>query len=359
MTRPFGLRLRSAFTLVELLVVIAIIGILVALLLPAVQAAREAARRSQCTNNLKQQMLGCLNYESAHGTLPAGVNVYQAPDGTPVRVPIDNDYTAVWSTWCIEILPYMEQQALQGLIDETRRLDEEPNRQVILTDLPVFVCPTDDLPQGYDPTRFSRSSYRGNSGVADVFDGVMHMWGRVRSVINDNGNRQFMGTSSVGRVQRGPFTTVYEPAGIKRIKLRQVVDGTSTTFAISEYHTITAHANGDEDNWNYSVWGSWRAYPAMAAIATPNYVSSNLVGAFGTADYAKCLAPASEGGLGLPTRACSHTFASKHSGGGMQTAYVDGHVEALDADTDVFVREAIATIAGGEPGRAQPPQATR
>ena len=77
---------RRGFTLVELLVVIAIIGVLVALLLPAIQAAREAARRSQCTNNLKQHGLGMLNYESARKEYPPGCEVYQNPhdSGSPV-----------------------------------------------------------------------------------------------------------------------------------------------------------------------------------------------------------------------------------------------------------------------------------
>src|SRR6476661_1382125 len=82
------------FTLIELLVVIAIIGVLIAFLLPAVQAAREAARRMQCVNNLKQLGLGLLNYESSHGSLCPGTK-YQ-----------------VWGSWTIFVLPFMEQAAL-------------------------------------------------------------------------------------------------------------------------------------------------------------------------------------------------------------------------------------------------------
>ena len=87
---------RHAFTLVELLVVIAIIGVLVALLLPAVQAAREAARRSQCTNNLRQIGVGIHNYESTWKTLPPG------------------SYQAVFGTWILHLLPFVEQQALHS-----------------------------------------------------------------------------------------------------------------------------------------------------------------------------------------------------------------------------------------------------
>src|SRR5213593_4788356 len=91
--------LRSAFTLVELLVVIAIIGVLVALLLPAVQSAREAARRSQCSNNLRQLSLAVMNYEDTFKALPGGVG----------------RYGCCWGTWMVRVLPFMEQGTLSTL----------------------------------------------------------------------------------------------------------------------------------------------------------------------------------------------------------------------------------------------------
>src|ERR1044072_3020233 len=110
-------RFRNAFTLVELLVVIAVIGILVALLLPAVQAAREAARRGQCANNMRQLAIGLINYENAKKYLPPG-GVSQGDGGIPSG--------AVWS---IFILPYVEEQALYDKYDFN-----EPNEALIDVD---------------------------------------------------------------------------------------------------------------------------------------------------------------------------------------------------------------------------------
>lgn len=98
---PYSRKHRRGFSLIELLVVIAIIGALVALLLPAVQAAREAARRSTCQNNLKQLGIGLLNYESSHGSLPAGTWMKLGGAGPEITT---NGYVA--------ILPYLEQGAV-------------------------------------------------------------------------------------------------------------------------------------------------------------------------------------------------------------------------------------------------------
>ena len=142
-SRPLPRRSRpcQAFTLVELLVVIAIIGVLVALLLPAVQAAREAARRSQCLNNLRQIGLACLNFETAFGAFPtAGGAVEQFFNPADLA---ESAYGYESASWMYQILPYIEQQNLQDL----RRGDGNLNAGFVDTGLAeisvsVFNCPS-------------------------------------------------------------------------------------------------------------------------------------------------------------------------------------------------------------------------
>jgi prepilin-type N-terminal cleavage/methylation domain-containing protein/prepilin-type processing-associated H-X9-DG protein len=135
-------RKRLAFTLVELLVVIAIIGILVALLLPAIQAAREAARRSQCINNLKQYGIGLLNYHTTHNTFPKGWLAKSSADG----------YYANANT---KILPYLEESSLHGIYEQNDEwYDQGPNntypgRNVGNTVIPMFNCPSTGEPNPY------------------------------------------------------------------------------------------------------------------------------------------------------------------------------------------------------------------
>jgi type II secretory pathway pseudopilin PulG len=114
--------------------VIAIIGILVALLLPAIQAAREAARRSQCSNNLKQMTLATLNYENAKQELP------------PIYVYIDDDQNKPKHGFHVYILPYMEYQGLADQYRDNLRWFDEPNKTLALTNIPEFVCPTAPAP---------------------------------------------------------------------------------------------------------------------------------------------------------------------------------------------------------------------
>ncbi len=129
---PKHRNVRSAFTLVELLVVIAIIGILVALLLPAVQSAREAARRMQCTNNLKQLGLAMHNYHDTHQTLPYG-------SGDCCDRSNPNAKGGIWPTM---ILPQLEQQNLHSAIDFRVHTQDLPVA-ILTTVIPMYSCPSD------------------------------------------------------------------------------------------------------------------------------------------------------------------------------------------------------------------------
>ena len=122
---------RSAFTLVELLVVIAIIGILVAMLLPAVQSAREAARRMQCSNQMKQWALALHNYHAAHEQIPFTFGTSGTYPGKTNR------------NWMVGLLPQMEQQNVYDKMDMTKHGLLEPNLSLIKQNIPAAVCPSD------------------------------------------------------------------------------------------------------------------------------------------------------------------------------------------------------------------------
>src|SRR5438094_1846589 len=130
--------MRRGFTLVELLVVIAIIGILVALLLPAVQSAREAARRVQCLNNVTQLGLSLHNYEFHHEMLPPGVT---NPDG-----PIRNESQGIHVSWIVKVLPYMEQNAAYRKFDQSAGAYADANAEVRAVEIRWLQCPSDGTP---------------------------------------------------------------------------------------------------------------------------------------------------------------------------------------------------------------------
>ena len=180
-------RQRFAFTLVELLVVIAIIGVLVALLLPAVQAAREAARRGACGNNLKQLALALHNYHDTHQSFPPDAIWHGNRRGTtPTSASVRN------YTWITLVLPFMEQSALHSQIDfrlpalqefDRIQVNDGPARGLMLS---VLQCPS-DYKWEEPPRGFGTSSYSGNGGWAhhryknDIFRcGVFPLYDPVR-----------------------------------------------------------------------------------------------------------------------------------------------------------------------------------
>ncbi|OYP28999.1 DUF1559 domain-containing protein [Rhodopirellula sp. MGV] len=188
---------RSGFTLVELLVVIAIIGVLVGLLLPAVQAAREAARRMQCSNNMKQIGLGLHNYHSSYKSLPFAWGGTRPPNNSP-------GYSAL-----SQVLPFIEQSALHEQIDFAKPLTDPVNSAARLTEVHTFRCPSDlDNPQ---PQTGGATNYMANVGSQHIWQDPL--------------------------LQDGPFIRA------RQLKFRDVLDGLSNTAAFAE-RMLTDGSNG-------------------------------------------------------------------------------------------------------------------
>ena len=193
------------FTLVELLVVIAIIGVLVALLLPAVQSAREAARRTQCRNNLKQIGLALHNHLDARKCLPAGYT-------STVTLDLD-DGPPGWA-WGATILSYMEQSALYKLVDSAVPVEGFAANAVRMKSVPMFICPTDDQFQ-------------------EIVE-IPHK--QTGAVICEMAGSSYIGSAGTVRptckVCRDKFDGVF--GRNKRIEDRELVDGFSNTIAVGE-----------------------------------------------------------------------------------------------------------------------------
>jgi prepilin-type N-terminal cleavage/methylation domain-containing protein/prepilin-type processing-associated H-X9-DG protein len=223
--------LSAAFTLVELLVVITVIGILIALLLPAVQAAREAARRMQCGNNLKQIGVALHGYHSALDTFPAGYISAVGPGG-----PAD-DKGHGWG-WAAILLPYAEQGNLHDQIQFDRDIADQLNAVPRTTSLPVFLCPSDDGSEKVFTVAganmpVAHGDYVGVFGQPEITPDPGFML--PASIYPDR---------SV--THQGMF---YRNSGVR---IAEVTDGTSCTLFVGERSSTLAYAT-----WTGSVTGGF------------------------------------------------------------------------------------------------------
>lgn len=326
-------KLRRGFTLVELLVVIAIIGVLVGLLLPAVQAARDSARRMQCSNNLKQVGLAVLNYESSKKKFPAGS-----------RAKTDaNQDGPYWSTWTIDVLPYMEQAGLHARWNPTVHLEDVKNRDIKQQRVDAYLCPSDiDTTTLVVPetgpganlaapnNQYYPGSYRANSGSGtDSHCGSY--WD------NPLGMAWLVLDPQVGLGSRGPMYAVLEKitqspqaSPPKEATLAQITDGTSSTRLAGEYMTLTNPRRRTLWAYAYTSYNQSSGIPDSRTLI-PDYQQCNTLPGDAT-----CL------------EHCKRGWGSFHSGGVFQNVFCDGSVRPISDAVDVDVFVAACTIAGEE-----------
>ncbi|MCY2995734.1 MAG: DUF1559 domain-containing protein [Planctomycetota bacterium] len=247
-------RNRQAFTLVELLVVIAIIGILVALLLPAIQAAREAARRSQCSNNLKQIGLALQNHHDIYKRLPPG----NAQDQMPFSPSIGGG--AGWgSNWPVYILPYVELQSIYDQWDFTQGGNSGVfnNTNIALRNgllLPGFKCPSSPLPaMCVNQNTTAAINYVGISGA---INGLILGYAEGRT--NGGGS----GIICAGGV-------LYPNS---KINYRDITDGTSNVLAVSEHGDFMISQDRSKKDWRASQPWGW-SIGACQNTSPPGYMS--------------------------------------------------------------------------------------
>ena len=319
---------RSAFTLVELLVVIAIIGVLVALLLPAVQAAREAARRMQCANKLKQMTIAAHNIIDVTGTYPSGHRCEW--DGKT------SGTGTYYRNWGIQLLPFIEMGALYNQYDDTV-INLHANNAFVRTQyVASYVCPSELRPKrvllpetqapsgGTGNTQYMLSNYKGMSGVSNDPSGF-NGWSGFPSEVMFNFNL------NQGPGSRGILHTDWpgSPAGPERIAC--ITDGTSNTIIFGEYTTKTH---------NPTPSGFSRAAFWADSFNLYDHGSAEANSAIFLNDYDLCSTK-------IGVNACKYGWASFHPNL-IMFSFGDGSVRPIPMNIDMKLFTYLATIGNGE-----------
>ncbi|QDV49350.1 DUF1559 domain-containing protein [Gimesia fumaroli] len=325
--------LKRGFTLIELLVVIAIIAILIALLLPAVQQAREAARRSQCKNNLKQFGLGMHNYHESFTTFPLGVSLKPGSSG-------GGDFFA---NGIVMMLPYFDQANLSNLYDASKTWDNQ-TPAVARTVIPMFVCPSN---VGANPL---------HEPALDAVIPAMGTLGITTYLMCRGSNVAWCNTSNHSSNVKGMFDLN------KGAKMRDIIDGSSNTIAMGEgatgpqfmlcegqgCNTVPATPVEATQGWivaqpppsdfKAGLFGGPRAsvFGSTADRINKQFTTESLID---LGNFSNCT-------FGTGADATSN-FRSQHVGGA-HFLYGDGSVHFISENIDLGVYQALSTIQGGE-----------
>lgn len=364
-------RQHVGFTLVELLVVIAIIGVLVALLLPAIQAAREAARRSQCLNNLKQLSLAMMNYESAKKGLPPMAKYWCNQTVNPGQLPClagypkylgNNVAPGAWYDdhgWYIPLMPYIEQSQVKSLGNPALPLSNAANEQVRKAFISSHACPSD--------IGLQRNEW------------AVPMWARVRTNYIVNAGNTVYGQHNVGTCP-GTYPTCIEFGGApfvpaKEGKLSAITDGTSNTLMMSEglvlpetstwggpysdaqtalggqtftgYHT--PNSTGPLGADGLARQGEWWACSNCQSVRD-SWQSAQLPLAAGGAPPQPVATPAGPTEATQDSNGHKQQYISARSRhvGGVNAAQCDGSLTFYSDSVDPYVWNSLASAAGGE-----------
>ncbi|MEQ8211998.1 MAG: DUF1559 domain-containing protein [Lacipirellulaceae bacterium] len=342
---------REGFTLVELLVVIAIMGVLVGLLLPAVQAAREAARRSQCTNHLKQMGLAMQNYESAHRELPPGYLSNSHSSSVAVKDPATWDAEPGWG-WGAHLLDYLEQSTISLGVHKQEPIWDADHRALIRTKIPTFLCPSstgsqesflvqdesgNPLSLGGGNIEVGRSHYVASHGQESCWGDCggassqvifSNIYTQAKTTINHN--------RDVSLIADGPF---YRNS---KTRFKDITDGLSNTIFLGEHSSALS-----EKTWVGVIPGAF-THPLFRSPENGEDSAATLVlvhaGPSGGEEDANGLPIIHP--VNFPAYHVGQMF-SEHPGGG-NIGLGDGSTRFITDDVDLFVFAEWSSIAERE-----------
>jgi len=357
MTANDDRRSQSGFTLVELLVVIAIIGGLVALLLPAVQAARETARRTQCASQIKQLALAALEYEEVHKRLPAAglAKLKNEPPSVSEEI-IYNPYAGPQFSWIVILLPHLEQAVLARQFDPARQIFQQVGNPQA-TRLPLLTCPSDGSPptalahagltQGRE---FAKGNYAAFTSPFHIdlqlmYPGALIAGGQELAAIED-------GTTHT--IVVAEIRTLDSPSDSRGAWALPWPGATLLSFDLHPNGWETNHdGTGAGDGYHAQIRSPYQASPeSLGESMRPNNQGPN-------ADTIKLcqgelLRAASDASmpctLDLPPGTRGYMTAAPRSqhAGGVNSAYLDGHVQFLPDDIDELVMAYSVSVNDGE-----------